>query len=160
MASAGPSNSGLDDAYLKRLEKEMDNYHQWMDERTEVCYQIAEEARKCGLDHTDFVEIPRAADLAGRTEKLLVDYLKGMDIADDIRAMLAEFDRETTSIKMAQQVALRFKANGEETVRSIDVGLRVGLAILTEAVLVAPLEGISEVKIGRASCRERVFVHV
>ena len=147
MASAGPSNSGLDDAYLKRLEKEMDDYHLWMDERTETCYQIAEEARKCGLDHTDFVEIPRAADLASRTEKLLVDYLNGMEIADDIRAMLAEFDRETTSIKMAQQVALRFKANGEETVRSIDVGLRVGLAILTEAVLVAPLEGISEVRL-------------
>jgi len=147
MASAGPSDSGLDDVYLKRLEQEMDSYHQWMDERTEACYQIAEEARKCGLDHTDFVEIPRAADLAGRTEKLLVDYLKGMEIADDIRAMLAEFDRETTSIKMAQQVALRFKASGEETVKSIDVGLRVGLAILTEAVLVAPLEGISEVRL-------------
>ena len=87
MASPGPSNSGLDDVYLERLEKEMDNYHQWMDERTEVCYQIAEEARKCGLDHTDFVEIPRAADLAGRTEKLLVDYLNGMEIADDIRVI-------------------------------------------------------------------------
>ncbi len=147
MASAEPSNSGLDDVHLKRLENEMDNYHQWMDERTEDCYQIAEKARKCGLDHTDFVEIPRAADLAGRTEKLLVDYLNGMEIADDIRVMLAEFDRETTSIKMAQQVALRFKANGEETVRSIDVGVRVGLAILTEAVLVAPLEGISEVRL-------------
>ena len=147
MASAEPSNSGLDDVHLKRLENEMDNYHQWMDERTEDCYQIAEKARKCGLDHTDFVEIPRASDLAGRTEKLLVDYLNGMEIADDIRVMLAEFDRETTSIKMAQQVALRFKANGEETVRSIDVGVRVGLAILTEAVLVAPLEGISEVRL-------------
>ena len=32
-------------------------------------------------------------------------------------------------------------------VKSIDVGLRVGLAILTEAVLVAPLEGISEVRL-------------
>ena len=32
-------------------------------------------------------------------------------------------------------------------VTAIDVGLRVGLAILTEAVLVAPLEGISEVRL-------------
>ena len=31
--------------------------------------------------------------------------------------------------------------------RSIDTGLRVGLAVLTEAVLVAPLEGIGDVKI-------------
>ena len=31
--------------------------------------------------------------------------------------------------------------------KSIDTGLRVGLAVLTEAVLVAPLEGIGEVRI-------------
>ena len=41
--------------------------------------------------------------------------------------------------------AFNDKGSGLET--AIDVGLRVGLAILTEAVLVAPLEGISEVRL-------------
>ena len=135
---------GLD---LSRLEAEMDAYHDWLDERTEEAYQIAAKARKQGLDHTLDVEIPRAADLASRTEKLLIHHLEGAEVADDIRRLLAEFDRETTSIKMGTIVAKRFRENGHDLQKSIDVGLRVGLAILTEAVLVAPLEGISEVRL-------------
>ena len=89
---------GLD---IARLEKEMDSYHEWFDERTEEAYQIAAKARAKGLDHTLEVEIPRASDLASRTEKLLIHHLEGVEVADDIRILLAEEDRETTSIKMA-----------------------------------------------------------
>ena len=135
---------GLD---TDRLEKEIRLYEEWLDERTEEAYKIAEVARKKGLDHSLEVEIPRASDLASRTEKLLVEHLEGAEVADDIRKLLAEFDRETTSIKMATLVAKRFRDNGYDLKKSIDVGLRVGLAILTEAVLVAPLEGISEVRL-------------
>ena len=135
---------GLD---TDRLEKEIRLYEEWLDERTEEAYKIAEVARKKGLDHSLEVEIPRASDLASRTEKLLIEHLEGAEVADDIRKLLAEFDRETTSIKMATIVAKRFRDNGYDLQKSIDVGLRVGLAILTEAVLVAPLEGISEVRL-------------
>ncbi|MEE2984685.1 MAG: hypothetical protein VX366_00510 [Candidatus Thermoplasmatota archaeon] len=132
---------------IKRLEKEMESYQEWLDNRTEEAYQIADEARSKGLDHKTEVEIPRASDLASRTEKLLVQYLDGAEVAEDIRKLLAENDRETTSIKMATMVAKKFREDGHDLKKSIDVGLRVGLAILTEAVLVAPLEGISEVRI-------------
>ena len=135
---------GVDEA---RLEAEMESYHQWLDERADDAYNIAEQARKKGYDHKEFVEIPRAADLAGRTEKLLITYLDGYEVAEDIRVLLAEHDRETTSIMMAQSVARGFREKGYDLVTAIDVGLRVGLAILTEAVLVAPLEGISEVRL-------------
>ena len=135
---------GLD---VPRLEAEMERYQRWLDERTEEAYAVAERARKKRLDPRDHVEIPRAADLAGRTEKLLVEHLEAHPVADDIRALLAEHDRETTSILMAQRVATAFRDKGHDLVKSIDVGLRVGLAILTEAVLVAPLEGISEVRL-------------
>ena len=135
---------GLD---LERLTAEMDRYHQILDDRTEEAYLIAEVARKKGLDWKETVEIPRASDLASRTEKLLFEYLDGFEVADDIRNMLAEHDRETTSILMAQKVARAFKDNGTGLETAIDVGLRVGLAVLTEAVLVAPLEGISEVRL-------------
>ncbi|CAI8162980.1 MAG: Uncharacterised protein [Methanobacteriota archaeon] len=135
---------GLD---IKRLDKEMDSYQNWLDERTEEAYQIAEQMRSLGFDHTTEVEIPRASDLASRTEKLLIHHLEGEEVADDIRAFLSEHDRETTSIKMAQMVAKRLRDKGHELSKCIDVGIRVGLAILTEAVLVAPLEGISEVRL-------------
>ena len=132
---------------VSRLEAEMVRYHHWLDERADEAYIIAEKARKKGYDHKEFVEIPRAADLAGRTEKLLIEYLDGYEVADDIRELLAEHDRETTSIMMAQSVARGFREKGYDLVTAIDVGLRVGLAVLTEAVLVAPLEGISEVRL-------------
>ncbi len=135
---------GLD---IERLESEMDSYHQWLDERADEVYIVAEKARKLGYDHKEHVEIPRAADLAGRTEKLLVEYLDGYEVAEDIRKLLAEHDRESTSIMMAQRVARGFREQGHDLITAIDVGLRVGLAILTEAVLVAPLEGISEVRL-------------
>ncbi|MDB2348360.1 hypothetical protein N9V58_01020 [Candidatus Poseidoniales archaeon] len=132
---------------IARLEKEMEQYQSLLDEDADYAYRIAEEARQQNLDPKPFVEIPRASDLASRTEKLLIEHLEGYPVADDIREMLAEHDRETTSIMMAQRVAKGFREQGYDMVKSIDVGLRVGLAILTEAVLVAPLEGISEVRL-------------
>ena len=135
---------GLD---LERLEGEMQVYHQWLDERADDAYRIAEQARELGLDHKKRVEIPRASDLAGRTEKLLIEHLDGYEVADDIRALLDQHDRETTSIIIAQSVSRGFREQGYDLEKSIDVGLRVGLAVLTEAVLVAPLEGISEVRL-------------
>lgn len=135
---------GLD---TERLEAEMKRYHEWLDEHADEAYLVAEQARELGYDHKEYVEIPRAADLAGRTEKLLIEYLEGYEVADDIRKLLAEHDRETTSIMMAQSVARGFREQGYDLITAIDVGLRVGLAVLTEAVLVAPLEGISEVRL-------------
>mgnify|MGYP003329325071 CR=1 FL=1 len=73
---------GLD---IERLEREMESYEEWLDERTEEAYKIAEKARAKGLDHSLEVEIPRASDLASRTEKLLVEVgdivKKGQNIA-------------------------------------------------------------------------------
>ena len=132
---------------LDRIQNELDVYDKWLEERTEEAYKIADKAKKKGLDFSTEVEIPRASDLASRTEKLLVEHLDGFEVAEDIRKFLIDNDRETTSIKMAAQVAKSFKENGYGLQKSIDVGLRVGLAILTEAVLVAPLEGISEVRL-------------
>ena len=90
---------------VERLEREMEAYHQWLDERADDAYRIAEQARQQGFDHKDRVEIPRASDLAGRTEKLLIEHLEGYEVADDIRNLLEEHDRETTSIIIAQSVA-------------------------------------------------------
>ncbi|MDP6326237.1 MAG: hypothetical protein QGI36_04010, partial [Candidatus Thalassarchaeaceae archaeon] len=131
----------------KRLSAEMEAYQEWMDSRCETEYQIAEKARSLGKDIVEQVEIPRASDLADRTEKLLADYLDGLEIADELREILGREDRESTSIEMSKHVAKRMHARTGDMVKAIDVGLRVGLAILTEAVLVAPLEGISNVRL-------------
>ena len=136
-----------------RLASELESYRNWLEENTEKAYLIAQEARSKGLDFADTVEIPRAADLASRTEKLLEEYLRPtpeedpIRIEDDLRKLLGKVDRETASIQIAVDVGKRMHKLTADVRRSIDTGLRVGLAVLTEAVLVAPLEGIGDVKI-------------
>ena len=136
-----------------RLSSELTSYRDWLEENTEKAYQIAEEARSKGLDFAETVEIPRAADLASRTEKLLEEYLRPtpdddpIRIEDDLRKLLTKVDRETASIQIAVEVGKRMHKLTADVRQSIDTGLRVGLAVLTEAVLVAPLEGIGDVKI-------------
>ncbi|DAC07539.1 MAG TPA: hypothetical protein D7H80_04040, partial [Candidatus Poseidoniales archaeon] len=130
-----------------RLSSEVESYQGWLDLRTQEVYDIALQAKAKGLDFSTEIEIPRAADLASRTEKLLEEYLKGLEIEDTLRAILLKTDRESASIQIAVSVAKRMYERDGDLREAIDCGLRVGLAVLTEAVLVAPLDGIGAVRI-------------
>ena len=92
------ANSGA----TSRLRRQVEKYEEQLIRETQKCYEIAKIEREKGLDFSREIEIPRAEDLAGRTEKLLVDYLDGLEIAGKIRELLEETknDRETTAIKM------------------------------------------------------------
>ena len=83
-----------------RLSSEVEYYQEWLDLRTQEVYDIALQAKAKGLDFSTEIEIPRAADLASRTEKLLEEYLKGLQIEDDLRAILLKTDRESASIQI------------------------------------------------------------
>lgn len=111
------------------------------------CYAVARRARARGLDPETYVEIPQAEDLASRVEKLLAAW-KVDGVARRIRELSLAHDREETSLLIAKEVANREARSREET---IDRAIRVGLAVLTEGILVAPLEGIAGVKIMRNS---------
>ncbi len=130
-----------------RLSGEIAAYQKWLDERAEAEYVLASEAKSRGLDFSRDVEIPRAADLASRTEKLLEEYLKGLKIEEELRELLGSTDRESASIQIAVDVAKKMHVRDGDLRDAIDCGLRVGLAVLTEAVLVAPLDGIGAVRI-------------
>ena len=131
-----------------RLVGEREAYQNWLDRRAEEVYRIATSAKAKGLDFEDEVEIPRTADLASRTQKLLeADYLHGLNIEDDLRNLLRTSERENAAIEIALDVAKRMHARTSDIEKAIDSGIRVGLAVLTEAVLVAPLEGIGGVRI-------------
>ncbi len=119
--------------------REMMRYFEELESRADEIYKIAREARRMHLDPSADVEIPRAKDLAARVEELTG--VKG--IADEIRELSKSNDRGMVSLLMAKKVAKRFERKDE----ALDKAIRVGLAILTEGILVAPLEGIANVKI-------------
>ena len=121
-------------SYFKNLQNEVDN-----------CYILANNARKKGLDPEFEVEIPQTLDIASRVEKLVGP----KNIATKIREITKKFkNRELVSIEIAKQIVNDKSYNFKNTEEALDQAIRTGLAILTEGVLVAPLEGIAEVRIG------------
>jgi len=117
------------------------DYQDGIRERVQECYDLAKRIRALGKDVTDEVEIPLASDMAERIEELLK--IKG--VADDIRAAAKEMTREEMSIFISRKVCKIYEKEGKVT--ALDKSVRTGLAILTEGILVAPLEGIAEITV-------------
>jgi DNA polymerase II large subunit len=123
----------------------MKRYFSSLKEEAISAARIAQRARTRGFDPTKEVEIPFADDLAGRVEKLV-----GPEgVAKRIRELAPKMSREKLLLKIAQETAIEMVDNGIDKETALDQATRTGLAILTEGVLVAPLEGIAEVKLGK-----------
>ena len=128
------------------ISSDMHDYFTCLQKDIERCYNIAGDARKKGLDPEFEVEIPQALDLAARVEQLVGP--KG--IAPKIRAATKKIgDRESVSLDIALEIVNGKTYKFKKTEDAIDQAIRTGLAILTEGVLVAPLEGIAEVRLGK-----------
>jgi DNA polymerase II large subunit len=130
----GPAASPVIRAYFARLHDE-----------AMLIYDIANTARGKGKDPSLKVEIPPAEDLAARVEA----QVGPAGVAKQIREATARLgNREVVSLQVAQDVADEMSRGGADRGKALDQAVRTGLSILTEGVLVAPLEGIAEVKIG------------
>jgi len=133
-AAKGPACSPAQKAYFEAL------YEAAMRE-----YAVARAARAKGKDPVLEVEIPPAEDLAARVEA----QVGPPGVAGRIRQATKEIgNRELVALRVASEVAAELSKAGEKREKALDQAVRTGLSILTEGVLVAPLEGIAEVKIG------------
>ena len=124
------------------------DYFDRLESETHHLYEIANEARSKGLDVETTTEVPLAKDLAERVEGLV-----GPEgVAQRIKELEKEITREEVAFEIAAEIASgKFELTGEKASwdeeQRCDQGLRTALAILTEGVVAAPLEGISQVKI-------------
>jgi len=121
----------------------VEEYFRAIEHEVDRAYAAAEEARKEGLDPETVPEIPRAQDMAARVEKLL-SHLGIEGISAEIRSLAAEMPREEVAVTIARRLAAD-AARRPSVAARVDAAVRVGLAILTEGILVAPLEGLAEV---------------
>ncbi|HYT00657.1 MAG TPA: DNA polymerase II large subunit [Thermoplasmata archaeon] len=127
------------------VSEEVRSYFARLSAQVEAAYATARAARARGYDPELDVEIPLTDDLASRVEKLLEHYeVEG--VARRIRELAKHHDREELAIVVAKEMAQRPAASKE---KAVERAVRVGLAILTEGILVAPLEGLAGVKIKR-----------
>ncbi len=137
-------------AYLTDLPfPTVEEYFSLLKREVDRAYSVAEEARSRKLDPSVHVEIPQAEDLASRVEKLLLTRWPVEGIAPRIRALSKEMAREEVALALTQEIA-RDPGRGTLAER-LEVALRVGLAILTEGILVAPLEGLAKVELRPAA---------
>ena len=104
---------------------------------------LANRARERGADPTPFVEIPLAKDLADRVEQLIG--VKG--VAERLRELEKNMSREEASLYLAVDVASGKVGDFRGREDAMDAAVRVAMAVLTEGVVAAPLEGIARVKI-------------
>ncbi|MEX2719268.1 MAG: DNA polymerase II large subunit [Candidatus Sigynarchaeota archaeon] len=124
------------------MSEAMARYFKEIDDKIEEMYKIAREARrKGGIDPVPEPEVNVAPDIAGRVEELVGP--KG--IAAYIRDLSMTLDRDKVAFKVAEKIVNDYKDKDPQY--AADLAIRCALAIKTEGVVSAPLEGIGEIKI-------------
>jgi len=123
---------------------EMMRYFEDLAREIRRAYEVAGRARSRGLDPEPSVEIPEAGDMAQRVEELVGP----PGVAKVIRELLEKLkQKEKVAFRIAEMIVEGKLGGGEGREKLAEQALRTALAILTEGVVVAPLEGITEVKI-------------
>ncbi len=122
----------------------MEQYFNALQEEINSCYQVAERARKKGLDPELFVESPQARDLAGRVEKLVGP----AGVANVIRELKKQnYTEDQIVFQVVSDILEKKIGNIESLEERVERAIRAGLAIKTMGVVSAPLEGISKILI-------------
>jgi DNA polymerase II large subunit len=121
-----------DERYFGRLERRLDE-----------AMGVARQAREAGADPTDDVEIPVAKDMADRVENIL-----GIEgVAERVRELEGQMSREEAALELAADFAEGTVGDFETKDAKIEGAVRTAVALLTEGVVAAPIEGIDRVEI-------------
>ncbi|MCK4614054.1 MAG: DNA polymerase II large subunit, partial [Thermoplasmata archaeon] len=116
-------------------------YFKYLQDGVNELYEIAKQARKKGLDPTLIPEPQETHDIAERIEKLI-----GPPGIGERMRQLEGMDRRELAFKVAEEIVLgRFGKLEREA--AADQAIRTALAIMTEGVTVAPIQGIPKIKI-------------
>jgi DNA polymerase II large subunit len=138
-------------------------YFQELEDKVRVCYSLAEEARKKGLDPLDKVEIPIARTLAEKVVGLIsVVYPQINDerIVKRILALEKEYGQldYAVAFKIAEEIAKENFCKFENLLQAIEAGIRVGFAYATLGVVSSPIEGFTELKLNKTKEGKDYFV--
>jgi len=135
------------DAILRIKNIEMPNYYfEYYSDLSKETYSIFEhaaEAKSSLVDSSGIIEPKIAFDLADRVAKM-----HEIDISEPLRELLKTNGKELSALIFSKEIAEGRYSSPEATLEErLDLAVRVGLAIVTEGVTIAPLQGISAVKI-------------
>lgn len=128
------------------------NYVDTLDELLKELYTISDSTRSKGLDPALRTECIRAQDIADLVEGLVGP----RHVALSIREHSSKMPREEVAFKVAQEIAQGKFAQGEQGQEQLaEQAIRTALAIFTEGLTAAPIQGIAQVKVKTNADRTR-----
>jgi len=139
------------------------DYFQEIEDKVRVCYSVAEEARRKGQDPVSRVEIPLAANLAEKCLGLISTIYPQINDAKIVNRIL-ELEKQhgpldmAVAFKIAEEIAKEKFCKFSSLLEAIDAGIRVGFAYITLGVVSSPIEGFTELKIGKTRDGKEYFV--
>jgi len=130
------------------MSKEYKQYADFLEKSLESIYVVALAARKKGLDPALVPEPEVAKDLAE-----LVEGLVGPPgVAESIRDLTEKMSREALTFEITEQI-INGKFGAMDAREAAEQAMRTALAILTEGITAAPIQGIAKVEIKTNSDR-------
>jgi DNA polymerase II large subunit len=121
-----------DERYFERIETRLDE-----------AFERAEAAKAQGWDPACEVEIPVARDMADRVENIL-----GIpDVAERVRELEGQMSREEAALELVTDFVEGTVGDYESKAGKIEGAVRTAVALLTEGVVAAPIEGIDRVEV-------------
>ncbi len=121
------------------------SYFNGLESELNRAIDLANRARANGADPSPSVEIPIAKDLADRVEKLI--NVEG--VAKRLRELESSMSREEASLQLGLEVASGKIKQFESQKDAIEAAVRVAMAVLTEGVVAAPIEGIAKIDLAK-----------
>jgi len=118
-------------------------YFEGIESRLDEAFAVAEEAKTRGADPAPEVEIPVAQDMADRVENIL-----GIDgVAERVRDLEGEMGREEAALALVEDFVEGTVGDYDTRAGKIEGAVRTAVALLTEGVVAAPIEGIDRVEL-------------
>jgi len=118
-------------------------YFEHLETRLDRAISIAETARERGEDPVPEVEIPVATDMADRVENIL-----GIEgVAERVRELDAEHSRERAALMLVEDFVEGSVGDYDTKAGKVEGAVRTAVALLTEGVVAAPIEGIDRVSV-------------
>jgi DNA polymerase large subunit len=120
-----------------------ERYFEHIETRLDEAFAVAREAKERGGDPKPEVEIPVAQDMADRVENIL-----GIEgVAERVRELDGQMSREEAALALAEDFAEGRVGEYETTAGIVEGAVRTAVALLTEGVVAAPIEGIDRVEV-------------
>ncbi|RAW45324.1 DNA polymerase II large subunit [Halorubrum sp. 48-1-W] len=120
-----------------------ERYFARLEERLDEAFEVAETAKAQGKDPEPEIEIPVARDMADRVENIL-----GIDgVAERVRELEGEMSREEAALELVTDFVEGSVGDYDSRAGKIEGAVRTAVALLTEGVVAAPIEGIDRVEL-------------